>query len=117
MDLVTVATFSNIVDLHIIMGRIENDGIECFVMDEYTISANPMFDIAVGGIKLQVLNKDEEQAREILSQTSYNDSASLSGISAHGTKTASRMFKLLLLIISLLLLCFYYMSKTSYDFA
>lgn len=116
MNFVTIAIFSNIVDLHIIMGKIENEGIECFVKDEHTIAANPFYDIAVGGIKLQVREEDEIAAREILKETSYNDSASLSGVTAHGTRTASRMFKILFLILSLLLMAFYYMSKIASEY-
>lgn len=68
MELITIATFSNVIDLHIIKGRLENEGIRCFIKDEYTITANPLYDIALGGIKLQVEEKDVDTARKILNQ-------------------------------------------------
>jgi len=51
---------------HIIRTRLEDNGIPCFIADENTISANPVFNQAVGGIKLKIFERDLEKCREIL---------------------------------------------------
>ncbi len=79
MNLVTIATFSSSFDLHVIKGRLEADGITCYVKDEQTVTWDPLLDIAVGGIKLQVVDSDVEQAKLLLKDTSYNQSSSISG--------------------------------------
>ena len=81
MNLVTVATFSSSFDMHVIKGRLETDGVQCYVKDEQTITWDPLLDIAAGGIKLQVAEEDVELAKELLKETSYEHSSSLAGVS------------------------------------
>ena len=46
---------SNIpVDCYILKGRLETDGIDCFVFDENIIWAHPFRAVAIGGVKLKV---------------------------------------------------------------
>ena len=66
MDLVTITTFSNSIEAHISKGRLESEGIACFLKDEHTINANPMYHLALGGIKLQVWEKDVERATALI---------------------------------------------------
>lgn len=66
MDLITIATFSNSIEAHISRSLLESQGIPCFLKDEHTINANPMYHLALGGIKLQVWEKDVERAMAIL---------------------------------------------------
>ena len=70
-NLVTLITFNFMHDLAILKGRLEVDGIECFVKDEYTVTANPLYGPAVGGIKLQVRESDIENAKQILIELGY----------------------------------------------
>ena len=51
---------------HIIRTRLEANGIPCFIADENTIGANPLYNQAVGGVKLKIFEKDMERCREIL---------------------------------------------------
>lgn len=105
MEFVTVARFSSSFDMHVIKGRLEADGIKCFVMDEHTISANPMGDIALGGMKLKVQEKDVEAAMELLKDTGYNDSGSVSGFNLFTSiKKETSIWRIILLIIMALLL-------------
>ncbi|RYE21427.1 MAG: DUF2007 domain-containing protein [Sphingobacteriales bacterium] len=69
MELVTIATFSTSIEAHIQKGYLENEGIPCFLKDEHTISANPMYDVAMGGIKLQVWESDAQRAYNLLQET------------------------------------------------
>jgi hypothetical protein len=64
--LVTVATFNQPTEAHILKGRLEAEGIPCFLGDEHIIAAQPLYSVAVGGVKLQVTEGDEQEAREMI---------------------------------------------------
>ena len=70
-NFITVLTFSYPSEAAIIRGRLEAEGIECFVQDELTVQVNPFYSNAVGGVKLQVRESDLEQAVEILKEAGY----------------------------------------------
>ena len=63
---VTVAKFQYSAEAEIIKGRLESDGIQVFLKDNITIDTDPLVSNAIGGIKLNVLAKDEDQAKTIL---------------------------------------------------
>lgn len=52
-------------DAHLLMGRLESEGIECWLQDENTVTINPIWTNAVGGIKLMVKKEDAVLARQI----------------------------------------------------
>ena len=56
--LITVATFTDPLEAHIVRGRLEAEHIECFVMHEHHIWANWFLSTALGGVKLQVRPED-----------------------------------------------------------
>jgi hypothetical protein len=68
---ITIATFSYPSEVAIIKGRLESEGIECFIKDELTIQVNNFFSNAIGGIKLQVRENDVTAARAILENAGY----------------------------------------------
>ena len=51
-------------------GKLEAEGIEVFVRDNFTIDSDPMVSNAIGGVKLFVCEEDYKRAVEILSQIS-----------------------------------------------
>lgn len=61
--LVTVAVFNSIAEAKIAQGLLRSSDIESFVFDEHMGGIYP---VAVGGIRLQVLDHDLENARNIL---------------------------------------------------
>lgn len=63
---VTIAKFQYSAEAQIIKGRLESDGIKVFLKDNITIDTDPLVSNAIGGIKLKVLAKDEENAKAIL---------------------------------------------------
>jgi len=63
---VTIQIFTLPTDAQMAQLRLESEGITCFLKDEETIGVMNLYSNALGGIKLQVLNEDVEQAREIL---------------------------------------------------
>ena len=66
MDFVIIRSFDNYVSAHIAMGRLEEDGIKCWLKDENTVTIDPILTNAVGGIKLMVANSGAERAITIL---------------------------------------------------
>jgi DNA-directed RNA polymerase subunit RPC12/RpoP len=68
MDFVFLESFDNYIDAHIVFGRLEEEGIRCWLKDENTATVTPFFSNAIGGIKLMVDKQQLEQAKELLSQ-------------------------------------------------
>lgn len=66
MELVTVKTFNTELDARIFMVRLEGEGIECFLFDDNIVGVNPLFNIAVGGVKLKVKQTDVALVHEII---------------------------------------------------
>ncbi|MFD1188301.1 putative signal transducing protein [Pontibacter rugosus] len=71
--LVTIATFNEATEAHIVKGRLESEGILCFLGDEHIIGAQPFYSAAVGGVKLRVTEQDVEEAQAILTRIRQGD--------------------------------------------
>lgn len=69
--IVTIATFTLPTQLSIVKGRLETEGIKCFVKDELTVQTNNFYSNAIGGIKLQVFVYDFDEATRILTELGY----------------------------------------------
>lgn len=65
-EFITVKIFNFHNDLHIAKSYLESEGIECFVKDEYINLVNPFYTNATGGIKLQVMSDQAEEAVRLL---------------------------------------------------
>jgi hypothetical protein len=70
-ELVTVTTYSSVIDAHLAKNKLESEGILAFLFDENVMSLNPLYNISVGGIKLKTLESDRAQAEAVL--TSLQD--------------------------------------------
>ena len=66
MEFVILETFDNYIDANLMMGRIEEAGINCWLKDEQTVTLNPILGNAVGGIKLMINKNDIDKATEML---------------------------------------------------
>ena len=66
MKLITLITFDNSIDAHILRTRLESEGIRSYLFDDTMVSLNPIYNMALGGIKLKVSNEDLGRAREII---------------------------------------------------
>jgi hypothetical protein len=74
--LVTIATFEYYQFAHLAKAKLESEGIECCIYDEYTASINWLFVNAIGGIKLRVLSSNVDKALLILKENDlieYNE--------------------------------------------
>lgn len=71
MQLITVCTFSDVTEAYIVKGRLENEGVPCYIMDENISVLRPSLALALalGGIKLQVEASQVEKALAILKET------------------------------------------------
>jgi hypothetical protein len=58
--IVIYETFADPINAHIVKGLLESNGIQCFLSDEYMVSLKPILNQAIGGIKLNVFEKDIE---------------------------------------------------------
>jgi predicted RNA-binding Zn-ribbon protein involved in translation (DUF1610 family) len=66
MEFTTIRTFQNYFSAHIILTKLKDVGMECYLKDEFTVTIDPILSNAVGGIKLIVKKEDEKEAAHIL---------------------------------------------------
>ena len=66
MELITVKVFDSGIEAHILKARLESEDIPCFIFDENIVTLNPLFNFAVGGIKLKVSRQNAERALSII---------------------------------------------------
>ncbi|WP_121352637.1 putative signal transducing protein [Flavisolibacter nicotianae] len=66
MHFVAVQSFSNYIDAHIILGRLKNEGIECWLKNEATTTIIPVWTTAIGGIELMVSHEQVQRAGLVL---------------------------------------------------
>ena len=62
----TIARFEYSSEAQIIKGRLEAEGIQVFLTDNFTIDTDPLVSNAIGGVKLKVLSEDELKAKDVL---------------------------------------------------
>jgi len=77
---VTVKTFDNIMDAHMLKSRLESEGIECFLFDKEIVALNTLYTWAVGGVKLKVLQKDVPKVIEVLKEISDTPLTNYQGV-------------------------------------
>jgi ribosomal protein L37AE/L43A len=66
MDFVLVQTFNDYIDANIILARLQNEGINCWLKDENLVITIPLWATAAGGIKLMIADTHVEEAKKLL---------------------------------------------------
>ena len=66
MELITIRTFNNYFLANILLTKLRDAGIHCYLKDEYTVTMDPLLTNAVGGIKLVINKKDSQEVFELL---------------------------------------------------
>ena len=66
MKMVTIKVFDNPIDAHILKSKLESEGIHSYIFDEHIVSMNLLYNNAIGGVKLNVSEKDVQHAKEII---------------------------------------------------
>ena len=67
-NIITYQSYYDPMLARIIRTKLEDNGIACYIADENTLAANPIYNQAVGGIKLKIFERDLERVNEILSR-------------------------------------------------
>lgn len=75
MEYIILNSYENYIEAHIAKGTLEEQGIDCWLKDENTVTINPIWTNAVGGIKIMVAKQDAERAAEILLQIKRENKA------------------------------------------
>lgn len=68
MELITIRTFQNYFSAHILLGKLRQAGVECYLKDEHIATVGPFLSNSVGGIKLVIKKKDEPEVSLMLQQ-------------------------------------------------
>lgn len=80
MDWVTIARYDLPYEAQIAHARLQAEGIQTFIADEYTIGMQWLYANALGGVKLQVRARDAAWAAEILANDYSADVEEQEGI-------------------------------------
>ena len=64
----TIKTFMFPSESYILKGRLESEGVNCYLKDELQVQTNPLNSNAIGGVKLQVQSDQLEDAKRILEE-------------------------------------------------
>lgn len=65
-ELITIKSFETYIPARILQSRLEAEGIPCSLKDEQTVTMYWFWSNAVGGVKLQVFEKDKERAEQVI---------------------------------------------------
>ena len=66
MNYVALKSFTNYIEAHIILARLKDEGVECWLKNENTTTIMPIWSMAIGGIQLMVNGRQLQQATYIL---------------------------------------------------
>lgn len=77
MRFVAIWSYDNYVPAHVALGRLKEDGFECWLKDENTVTIDPILSNAVGGIKLMVEESRAEEAWKLLKTLEQEHKAQL----------------------------------------
>ncbi|WP_199119684.1 putative signal transducing protein [Pedobacter sp. ASV28] len=64
--IIVYRTFYNPIEANIIIAKLKDAGISCFLADENIATIQPLFNQAIGGVKLNVFEKDVPGIDELL---------------------------------------------------
>ena len=67
----TIIIFTYPHEAYIARTKLESEGIEVRLLDEFTVQVHNFYSNAVGGVKLQVYEKDIVTAKKILTEGGY----------------------------------------------
>lgn len=131
MDKIIVfETYYNPMEANIIKARLMDSGIQCFLSDENMITVNPLYNQALGGVKLHLFQKDAGHARELLKDQDFQideepvaeaDNAvacpKCGSTNVGYVQATKNRFSILTMFVSLLLLVYpFYAKKTHHCF-
>lgn len=66
--IVTLATYMNLAEADLARGKLQSEGIECWLADDNMVRMSWLYGNLLNGVKLQVKQEDAEHAWEVLSE-------------------------------------------------
>ncbi len=66
MKFIQIKSFDNYIQAHMAMGNLQEQNINCWLQDEYSVTIDPVLTNAIGGIKLMVAEAQAQRAADIL---------------------------------------------------
>ena len=66
--IIVITTVHDLTNAYLIKNILESNGIECFIANENTITADPLYMNAVGGMKIHIREEDRKLALQLLSK-------------------------------------------------
>ena len=73
LELITIKTFDNSIEAHMVKSKLESESIMCFLFDENIVGLNPLYNVMVGGIKLKIKKSDIRRSTEIIAEAEKNN--------------------------------------------
>jgi hypothetical protein len=67
--LITIYISNTPITCHIIKGRLETEGITCYIYDENLVWVHPFYSVAIGGVKLKVNSDKLLESKKIIDLT------------------------------------------------
>lgn len=64
--MVVIRAYDNYIPAHMMLHRLEEEGITGYLQDEHSVTINPIFSNAIGGIKLLVIESQFSRALELV---------------------------------------------------
>jgi hypothetical protein len=72
--IVVLETFYNPIEANIVKARLLDSDVQCFLSDENSVTINPLYTQALGGVKLHVFERDVPLAKSILQEGGLENS-------------------------------------------
>jgi hypothetical protein len=88
--LATVASFRDVLDAQAAISKLESEGIECSLANEYVVGMLWRLSTAVGGVQVQVGAEDLAKARSVLESDESHELASVPGLAEAASSTCPR---------------------------
>jgi len=72
MNFIQLRSFDNYINANIQLGMLQEEGINCYLKDEYIITIDPLLSPAIGGMKLMVYETQAQRAMKLLEDVERN---------------------------------------------
>jgi len=74
---VAIRSYDNYIPAHMMLQRLEEEGIKAYLQDEHTVTIDPILSNAIGGIKLMIYEEQLERAMQLVDgfEQHYKESA------------------------------------------
>ena len=92
METIVLKTFDNYFTANIMLSKLQDVGINCYLKDEYTVTIDPILSNAIGGIKLAVDSQQADEAAAFIArfQEDYLRAVICPKCSSHAIEQVSR---------------------------